>query len=99
MRRSTQVTEMRTPKVGIREFRSGLAEFIAAATPVAITRHGHTVAYFIPTSAESEPDMAALKRASGSLDAGAAKGKGTEMTLVSCGKSYCGVVTIKSKAL
>ncbi|MCU0731899.1 MAG: type II toxin-antitoxin system Phd/YefM family antitoxin [Hyphomonas sp.] len=68
---------MRTPKVGIREFRSGLAEFIAAATPVAITRHGHTVAYFIPTSAESEPDMAAaLKRASGSLDVGAAKGKG-----------------------
>jgi antitoxin (DNA-binding transcriptional repressor) of toxin-antitoxin stability system len=67
---------MRTPKVGIREFRSGLAEFIAAATPVAITRHGHTVAYFIPTSAESEPDMAALKRASGSLDADAAKGKG-----------------------
>lgn len=67
---------MRTPKVGIREFRSGLAEFIAAATPVAITRHGHTVAYFIPTSAESEPDLVALKRASGSLDVAGAKGKG-----------------------
>jgi antitoxin (DNA-binding transcriptional repressor) of toxin-antitoxin stability system len=67
---------MRTPKVGIREFRSGLAEIIAAATPVAITRHGHTVAYFIPTSAESEPDLAALKRASGSLDIAGATGKG-----------------------
>jgi hypothetical protein len=67
---------MRTPRVGIREFRSGLAEFIAAATPVAVTRHGHTVAYFIPTSAECEPDITTLKPASGPLDAGAAKGKG-----------------------
>jgi antitoxin (DNA-binding transcriptional repressor) of toxin-antitoxin stability system len=68
---------MRTPKVGIREFRSGLAEYIAAATPVAITRHGHTVAYFIPTNTESEPDLAALKRASGSPEGVGATGKGT----------------------
>lgn len=68
---------MRTPKVGIREFRSGLAEFIAAATPVAVTRHGHTVAYFIPTSAESEPDLVALKRASGSAEVAGPKGKGS----------------------
>jgi antitoxin (DNA-binding transcriptional repressor) of toxin-antitoxin stability system len=68
---------MRTPKVGIREFRSGLAEFIAAATPVAITRHGHTVAYFIPTGAESEPDLVALKRTSDSSEIAGSKGKGT----------------------
>ena len=67
---------MRTPKVGIREFRSGLAEFIAAATPVAVTRHGHTVAYFIPTSAESEPDLVAWKRASGSYEIAGSKGRG-----------------------
>ena len=67
---------MRTPKVGIREFRSGLAEIIAAATPVAITRHGHTVAYFIPTSTESKPDLAALKRASCSSESAGSKGKG-----------------------
>lgn len=66
---------MRTTKVGIREFRSGLAEYIAAATPVAVTRHGHTVAYFIPTSAKSEADLAALKRASVALEVGAAPGK------------------------
>lgn len=66
---------MRAPKVGIRAFRSGLAEFIAAATPLAITRHGHMAAYFVPASAESEPGMAALKWASGSLDVGAEKGK------------------------
>lgn len=67
---------MRTPKVGIREFRSGLAEIIAAAMPVAITRHGHTVAYFIPTSAETEPDLVALKLASGSPEIAGSKGEG-----------------------
>ena len=66
---------MRTTKVGIREFRSGLAEYIAAATPVAVTRHGHTVAYFIPTNAESESDLAALKKASVALEVAAAPGK------------------------
>ena len=45
---------MRATKVGIREFRSGLAEFIASASPVAITRHGQTVAYLIPASPLSE---------------------------------------------
>jgi len=40
---------METAKVGIREFRAGLAEFIASDTPVAVTRHGQTVGYFIPT--------------------------------------------------
>jgi antitoxin (DNA-binding transcriptional repressor) of toxin-antitoxin stability system len=50
---------MRATKVGIREFRSGLAEFIAAANPVAITRHGHTVAYLIPASPQADADAAA----------------------------------------
>ena len=71
-----QADSMRTTKVGIREFRSGLADYIAAATPVAVTRHGHTVAYFIPTSAESEADLAALRRSSVALDATAEPGRG-----------------------
>lgn len=50
---------MRVTKVGIREFRSGLAEFIAAANPVAITRHGQTVAYLIPASPSADSDAAA----------------------------------------
>jgi len=39
--------DMETTKVGIREFRSDLAEYIASSTPVAVTRHGQTVGYFI----------------------------------------------------
>lgn len=59
---------METTKVGIREFRADLAEYIASNTPVAITRHGHTVGYFIPTQGQVEADMAALKKASKTLD-------------------------------
>jgi hypothetical protein len=51
---------MQTIKVGIREFRSGLAEFIASNSAVAITRHGQTVGYFIPTNGQTESDMTAL---------------------------------------
>lgn len=32
--------KMKATKVGIREFRAGMAEFIASSTPVAVTRHG-----------------------------------------------------------
>ena len=59
---------MEATKVGIREFRSGLAEFIASETTVAITRHGQTVGYFIPAHGQAEADIAALKRASAELD-------------------------------
>jgi antitoxin (DNA-binding transcriptional repressor) of toxin-antitoxin stability system len=59
---------MRATKVGIREFRSGLAEFIAAASPVAITRHGHTVAYLIPASPNVEGDVAASSDDSVDID-------------------------------
>lgn len=59
---------MEATKVGIREFRSDLAGFIASSTPVAVTRHGQTVGYFIPTQTHVEADMAALKKASKALD-------------------------------
>ena len=59
---------MATTKVGIREFRSDLAEYIASSTPVAVTRHGQTVGYFIPTQGQVEADITALKKASKALD-------------------------------
>jgi len=59
---------MEATKVGIREFRAGMAEFIASSTPVAVTRHGQTVGYFIPTHGQVEADIASLKKASKTLD-------------------------------
>jgi hypothetical protein len=59
---------MKATKVGIREFRSGLAQYIASDTPVAVTRHGQTVGFFIPTHGKAEAQVAALRRAAGELD-------------------------------
>jgi hypothetical protein len=59
---------MEATKVGIREFRAGMAEFIASNTPVAVTRHGQTIGYFIPTHGQVEADIASLKKASKTLD-------------------------------
>lgn len=58
---------MEATKVGIREFRADLAEYIASSTPVAVTRHGHTVGYFIPTQGQVDAEVAALKKASETL--------------------------------
>ena len=70
---------MEATKVGIREFRAGMAEFIASSTPVAVTRHGQTVGYFIPTQGQAEADIVALKKASRTLDRLlAAQGVGVE---------------------
>ena len=59
---------METIKVGIREFRADLAEYIAASTPVAVTRHGQTVGFFIPKHGQVEGDIVALKKAGKALD-------------------------------
>lgn len=60
---------MAATKVGIREFRAGLSDFVDADAPVAVTRHGHTVGYFIPVKENRSADLAALKAAGEKLDA------------------------------
>jgi hypothetical protein len=58
---------METRSVGIREFRAGLAEFIDNKQPVAVTRHGQTVGFFIPTARPSQADLQALRDATHKL--------------------------------
>jgi antitoxin (DNA-binding transcriptional repressor) of toxin-antitoxin stability system len=62
---------MELMKVGIREFRERLAAYLLeSATPVAITRHGDTVGYFIPARRKpSATERVALKKAAKALDA------------------------------
>lgn len=60
---------MSATKVGIREFRAGLADFVDADAPVAVTRHGQTVGYFIPVKQDRSADAAALLAAGEKLDA------------------------------
>jgi PHD/YefM family antitoxin component YafN of YafNO toxin-antitoxin module len=56
---------METVKVGIREFRDKLAMYVLESdAPVAITRHGDTVGYFLPTRRKrTDADRAALEEA------------------------------------
>jgi antitoxin (DNA-binding transcriptional repressor) of toxin-antitoxin stability system len=60
---------MTATKVGIREFRAGLADYIDADAPIAVTRHGQTVGYFIPTKPDRVAEVAKLKAAGEKLDA------------------------------
>ena len=56
-------------KVGIREFREKLANYLLQSDkPVAITRHGDTVGYYLPARRRrSEAERAGLKEAAARL--------------------------------
>jgi PHD/YefM family antitoxin component YafN of YafNO toxin-antitoxin module len=60
---------METKSVGIREFRAGLADFIDKRQPVAVTRHGQTVGFFIPTARPAQAELQALRDAADKLEA------------------------------
>ncbi|HEY0796038.1 MAG TPA: prevent-host-death protein [Acidisarcina sp.] len=57
---------METLRVGIREFRDKLASYLTESeVPLAITRHGDTVGYYLPARRKrSETERTALKEAS-----------------------------------
>ena len=56
--------------MGIREFRENLASYIESSTPVAITRHGETVGFYVPARRKQrEADLDALRKAGEQLDA------------------------------
>ena len=57
-------------EVGVREFREGLARYLESETPLAITRHGQTVGYFIPARpSRDEREKDALLRTAGQFEA------------------------------
>jgi antitoxin (DNA-binding transcriptional repressor) of toxin-antitoxin stability system len=57
-------------KVGIREFRSQLPHYLLeVGQPLAITRHGETIGYYIPTRDKTGADnLKALRAAAEKLD-------------------------------
>ena len=53
---------MQTTKVGIREFRENLADYLESKSAVAITRHGMTIGIYVPTKPKpSQADLEALR--------------------------------------
>ena len=61
---------METEKIGIREFRERLAGYLESGRPLAITRHGETLGYFIPAHKRSrKAEIEAMRAAAKELDA------------------------------
>ena len=51
-------------RVGARQFREDLAQYLDSPTPIAITRHGQTVGYYLPARRKiDEQELRALKEA------------------------------------
>jgi PHD/YefM family antitoxin component YafN of YafNO toxin-antitoxin module len=74
---------MQALKVGVREFRERLTTFLEASGPVAITRHGATVGYYIPAHpSKDSAHLAALRTAAAQLDALLVASGATEEELV-----------------
>ena len=61
---------METEKIGIREFRENLAGYLEGGRPLAITRHGETVGFYIPAQKRSrKAEVEAMRAAAKELDA------------------------------
>lgn len=57
-------------KVGVKEFRANLPSYLESVSPVAITRHGETIGYYIPARhGRNQVELDALKQAAAKLEA------------------------------
>ncbi len=70
---------MPTTKVGVREFRQRMTTMLQGQDPVAVTWHGETIGFYIPTKRKPilESDLDALRTAAARLE-GLLAGAGVE---------------------
>ncbi len=60
---------METLKIGMREFRENLAGYLESGTPLAITRHGQTIGFYIPAQKrDRKAQLQAMRAAANDLD-------------------------------
>ncbi|MFN7936605.1 MAG: hypothetical protein U0R19_25005 [Bryobacteraceae bacterium] len=74
---------METEKIGMREFRENLAGYLEAGKPLAITRHGETLGFYIPAQKKSrKAEIDSMRAAAKALDAMIAAWGATENELM-----------------
>ena len=74
---------MQTEKIGMREFRENLAGYLEGGKPLAITRHGETLGFFIPAQKRShKAEVDAMRAAAKDLDAMIAEWGSSEKELM-----------------
>jgi hypothetical protein len=76
-------SNMETVKIGIREFRENLAGYLESDKPLAITRHGETLGFYIYIPAQKrnrKAELEAMRAAAKDLDEmiGSWGGRGTD---------------------
>ena len=55
--------------IGVREFRENLSEYLDNGAPVAISRHGETVGYYVPVARKrTEQEWAEFDRMAARID-------------------------------
>jgi hypothetical protein len=60
---------MEPEKIGLREFRENLAGYLESGRPLAITRHGETLGFYIPSQKRSrKAEVEAMRAAAKELD-------------------------------
>jgi antitoxin (DNA-binding transcriptional repressor) of toxin-antitoxin stability system len=60
---------METVKIGVREFRENLSDYLESGKPLAITRHGETLGFYIPAQKRSRAaKLEAMRAAAKDLD-------------------------------
>jgi len=61
---------MEAEKIGVRQFRENLTGYLESGRPLAITRHGETLGFFIPAQKRSRrAEVEAMRAAAKELDA------------------------------
>jgi antitoxin (DNA-binding transcriptional repressor) of toxin-antitoxin stability system len=74
---------METEKIGVREFRENLADYLEAGRTLAITRHGETLGFFIPANKKDrKAEIEAMRAAAAELDSMIASWGATEEELM-----------------
>jgi len=91
---------MEALEVGIREFREKLSDYVLhSGKPLAVTRHGATVGYFIPTRQERDVDkVRALREAGAAVDAMIKQARITETDIESMVAEFDTVRRAKSRS-
>ena len=60
---------METEEIGVRQFRENLTGYLEGGRPIAITRHGETLGFFIPAQKRSRrAEVEAMRAAAKELD-------------------------------
>ena len=74
---------MDSEKIGIKEFRENLSGYLEAGRPLAITRHGQTLGFYIPAQKrDRKAHLEAMQSAARELDAMIASWGATEDELM-----------------